>query len=294
MYKAETTNHNKILVVAAAAAATLTFGAGIFGAGSAAASTDTTEPPGSMPAGTVPADTEMADHSEMSMPTGTDGSAEPTSPEAAAFCAAELAAEAAANSEDPALIAPAFEAVVAAAPEEIASVVQEVVAAAESEAQGPAFDVPYAAVLDYMRANCGYAELNITGSEYAFGGLPAEVPAGPTIIAMENIGEEVHEIAIIRVNADVTLTLDELLALSEEESATMTTFVGIAFAFPGTVGQTVVDLTPGRYVALCFLPENADPEMISQMGGPEDTAPAGNEFGPPHFTLGMVHELQAV
>jgi hypothetical protein len=27
------------------------------------------------------------------------------------------------------------------------------------------------------------------------------------------------------------------------------------------------------------------------MEGPEDTLPEGVEVGPPHFTLGMVHEL---
>ena len=71
----------------------------------------------------------------------------------------------------------------------------------------------------------------------------------------------------------------------------MATEQAFAFAFPGTVGQTVTDFTPGRYVALCFLPQGATPEIISQMGGPEDTAPAGAELGPPHFTAGMIHEF---
>ena len=63
----------------------------------------------------------------------------------------------------------------------------------------------------------------------------------------------------MRINDDVTLSVDELLALPEEESETMATPAAFAFTFPGTTGYTVADLTPGRYVALCFLPEARRP-----------------------------------
>ena len=59
-------------------------------------------------------------------------------------------------------------------------------------------------MIDYLRANCGFAELDVSASEYAFGGVPAELPAGPIILSLENIGEEVHEIIFARVNDDVT------------------------------------------------------------------------------------------
>ncbi len=142
-----------------------------------------------------------------------------------------------------------------------------------------------------MRANCGYAELNITASEYTFGGLPPDVAAGPTIVSMANIGEEVHEIVIFRINDDVTLTAEELFALPEEEAEGMAMFAGAAFGFPGDVGHTVIDLTPGRYAAACFLPEGALPEVMEQMEGPGSSTPPGVELGPPHFTLGMLHEF---
>ena len=48
----------------------------------------------------------------------------------------------------------------------------------------------------------------------------------------------------MRINDDVTLTLDELLALPEEESDTMVTR-RLLFAFPGAAVDTAVDLTPG-------------------------------------------------
>ena len=194
-------------------------------------------------------------------------------------------------SEDPALIGPALEALTAAAPADVVPSVEAVNANVEAGPFDPAFVEAYAGMTDWMRENCGFAQLDLAASEYAFGGFPAELPAGPTIISLENIGEEVHEVVIMRINDDVTQSVQEILELPEEESAEMATEQAFAFAFPGAVGETVTDFTPGRYVALCFLPENADPEFIAQMAGPESTEPEGANFGPPHFTLGMIHEF---
>lgn len=281
MNKADTHPLQKLLLVGIASA-TLAIGAST----AVAASTGTTEPADDTTAHTEAGHTMDTTGGSQAV----DGSAEASSPEAEAFCTAEIALEAATNGDDPAAIGPALEAAVAAAPADALPLLEAVVANIE-DPESPEFAEAYGALLDYMRANCGFAELNLAASEYAFGGFPPELAASPTIIALENIGEEVHEVAIMRINDDVTLSVEEILALPEEEAMTMTTFTGMAFAFPGTTGQTVVDLTPGRYVALCFLPQGATPEIISQMGGPEDTAPAGAELGPPHFTAGMIQEF---
>ena len=97
----------------------------------------------------------------------------------------------------------------------------------------PAFEDAYGALIEYVAANCGFAELDATATEYAFGGVPEEVAAGPTIISLTNIGEQVHEIVIYRINDDVTLTVEELFALPEEEAESMLTEVGGTFAGPG-------------------------------------------------------------
>jgi hypothetical protein len=121
------------------------------------------------------------------------------------------------------------------------------------------------------------------------------------------------------------LTVEELLALPEEESESMVTFLGENFAFPGDVGHKVVDFTAGRHVALCFIPEGTTAENFEQMieegeeeegsvpegSIPEGTMPPGSsvpaegsapaagsapggEEHPPHFTLGMVQEFTVV
>ena len=203
-----------------------------------------------------------------------------------------MATEAAVDGGDPEVIGPAVEAVIAAAPDDEALAIVEAVAAT-FEAGGPEFEEAYAELLDYVRANCGFAELDIVASEYVFSGFPAELPAGPVIVSLENIGTEVHEVTFIRFNDGVTLTADELFALPAEQQEVLATFDGIAYVYPGDTPGSCYDLAPGRYVAVCTLPENADPEIMSQMEAPGATEPEGADFGPPHFTLGMIHEFTA-
>jgi CubicO group peptidase (beta-lactamase class C family) len=228
-----------------------------------------------------------------------DGSAEPSSPEDAAFCAAAVEAEAAVLSEDSARIGPAIEALAAAAPSEIADSVDTVTANAESE--GPEFEAAYAQMIDYMKGNCGFAELDVVATDYSFSGIPAELPAGPIIVTTQNGGEEMHIAELLRVNDDVTFTTDELLALPEEEALGMVTRVGGAFAVPGGEGYGIADLTPGRYLAICPIPQGMTLELATQFDEPEATSPAGSapagpdstgpELGPPHFLIGMIHEF---
>jgi hypothetical protein len=77
------------------------------------------------------------------------------------------------------------------------------------------------------------------------------------------------------------LTAEELLALPEEELESMVTFLGETFAVPGSPGHTVLDLTPGRYAALCEIPEGTTTleELMAfeeAEEGPEGTAPQGS------------------
>lgn len=267
-----TTKTSKMLFVAATAV-TIALGA----AGSAIA---TTEPP---------ADVSAAPDA----PPVTAG--EPSSPEAAAFCQAELGVEAAISGEDPAAIEPAIGAAVEAAPDDVAPLLQAVLDAFPMDGPpGPEFDAAYTEMTTWMADNCGFTQLNVALSEYAFGGIPAELPAGGTIVNVLNTGEEVHEIVVMRLNDDVTMSVEELLALPEEEAFENVTFVGAGFAVPGETASTILNLTPGRHVAICFLPEGLTAEVFEQAGGqigPEVSFPPGASLGAPHFTHGMVQEF---
>jgi hypothetical protein len=240
-------------------------------------------------------DDDAADTTEA--PTATDA---PTATEApgttaamaeadpAAFCAAELEIEKAVNSEgDP---SGAIAAASAVAPADVKPTFDTVVAEFEaSGGESEAFATAYGELITWMKDNCGFNLIEATTQEYAFAGIPEEVPAGPTIITNTNLGEEFHEVLLMRKNDGVTESFDEIIALPEDEGMSKATVMAVAFGPPGAESYAVGDLTPGEYLAICFLPKGATPEVMAQMEGPESSLPPG--AGPPHFTEGMLFEF---
>jgi hypothetical protein len=76
----------------------------------------------------------------------------------------------------------------------------------------------------------------------------------------------------------VTETVEELLALPEEEVMTKTTMVAATGAAPGEDEHAIADLTTGTYAMLCFVPEGTTSEETEG-------------HGQPHFMRGMVFEF---
>lgn len=126
--------------------------------------------------------------------------------------------------------------------------------------------------------NCDVETLDVTAKDYEFDGVPDEVATGYTVVSFENQGEEQHEMAVVRINDGVTESIEELLALPEEESGEKVTFTGATYAPPGESSAAGLSLTePGNYVMLCFIP-------VGSVGEAEGD-------GPPHFTEGMIHQF---
>ena len=161
-------------------------------------------------------------------------------------------------------------------------------------------------MIGFVKDNCGFTEINVTAADYNYTGLEAEYPVGPAVITLTNDGTEVHEMIVLRVNDDVTETAAEIVALPEEEAFSKVALKTVAFAFPGTEGFGSTDLEPGRYIAVCFIPQGATPEVMQQLmesgegppgegSAPEGSAPEGSgpelELGPPHHTQGMLQEF---
>jgi plastocyanin len=139
--------------------------------------------------------------------------------------------------------------------------------------------------------------IEVIAVDYGFDDLPATVPAGTTLTLQNSSDREVHELVAMALPAGETRSVEELLALPEEE-------LGALFAVqPGTVlvappGEgsfaAVGDgsLTePGRYVIACFIPTGADPEEFLQAAQEAEGGPPQVAGGPPHFTAGMFAEL---
>jgi plastocyanin len=151
------------------------------------------------------------------------------------------------------------------------------------------------------------ASIEVSGVDYAFVGLPTSVPVG-TELTFRNDGTEMHEMAVIHV-LDETTPLEELMTMPEEESQALVEFVGFVSAMPGTSAEDSVTLdAPGRYVALCFIPQGMDPAAFEAAGvdltqvdentDPSDLPPEAQELfaslesNPPHMALGMIQEFR--
>jgi len=139
----------------------------------------------------------------------------------------------------------------------------------------------------------------ITGVDFAFEGVPASMPAGSALTLTNASDVEVHQLVALRIPADEQRTVDELVALPEDELfavfAEEQPPATVLFARPGqdgvaAVGDGTID-EPGRYALLCFVPVGADPDeylaAAEQAQGPTPDV-AG---GPPHAAEGMFAEL---
>lgn len=184
---------------------------------------------------------------------------------------------------------PAVDDYLAVVPDEIADDAAVASAAVDelAETGNPgAWESPeVAAAADRLHAydldNCGWSQVPVTTTDYAFDGLSGGLPAGVTSFELANDGNEVHEIALVRRNEGDTTPVEELLELPDDEFARAATFVGvIGPTNPGDDDYGVVDLEPGEHIALCFIPTG----MVDQFaeGAPE---------GPPHMVHGMITEF---
>lgn len=137
--------------------------------------------------------------------------------------------------------------------------------------------------------------IEVTAVDYAFEGLPEMIEAG-TRISLTNEGKEPHELVAMRIPDEETRSVEELLALPQEELFAV--FGGepepatVILAAPGETdmpGAVVGDGTitePGRYAILCFIPVGSDPSILD----PEAEGPPEGD-APPHAVHGMWAEL---
>jgi hypothetical protein len=265
------------------------------GGESAATEAPATGAPATDAPDTTTADTEAPDTTAADGPTDTTGG---TGAGAGTgdFCedGPALDRALAAEEPDPAEVEEAVSAVEASAPEEIADAVSTGVDAVRtlldtgdfSVFESPEVTQALADINGYYVSDCGFNAFNVTAVEYAYQGVDESVPAGGSVLTLTNEGTELHEAILFRINDDVTESVDELLALPEAEVETKVTEAGAAFAFPGQAGSTTLELEPGRYAMVCFIPVGLTPQAAE-----EAEATGVEPEGPPHFTEGMVQEF---
>ncbi|MDA0270263.1 MAG: hypothetical protein O2919_04460 [Chloroflexi bacterium] len=139
----------------------------------------------------------------------------------------------------------------------------------------------------------------VTAVDYGFEGLPAEVAAGSKLALPNSSATELHELVAIRLPDGEERSVEELLALSEEEvgallGAAAPAMVLIALPEGGEALVAVGDGTlteAGRYIVLCAIPVGASVEEFMAAVAAGGDGPPDVAGGPPHFAVGMYGEV---
>lgn len=96
--------------------------------------------------------------------------------------------------------------------------------------------------------------VTIIATDYAFD-APTSIPAGPTTLRLVNRGPELHHVQLVRIEEGHTF--QELAKMDVEAGPppAWVRFVGGPNApVPGAESQATLNLEPGNYAILCFIP----------------------------------------
>ncbi|MCI0790628.1 MAG: hypothetical protein J4O02_02565 [Chloroflexi bacterium] len=115
-------------------------------------------------------------------------------------------------------------------------------------------------------------DATVTLNDFAFVGVPATLPAGVSTLKIVNAGQEDHEMTLLRLDG-VTMkqAVERLMTPQDQRPPGPRPFEfagGFQAILPGQSGWSILDLEPGEYGLVCFVPS------------------AANGFAP-HFALGM-------
>lgn len=115
------------------------------------------------------------------------------------------------------------------------------------------------------------ADVSLVLSDYVFT-FDKPLTAGRHTIKVENTASQDHEIELVKLAPGKTLAdFEKWLAAGMAGALPGSAVGGIASMKPGTVNYFDVDLAPGEYVAICFVPDEKD--------------------GKPHLMHGMVRQF---
>lgn len=159
----------------------------------------------------------------------------------------------------------------AAAPDDLAGTVEFLLPVFENAAEDPSklfSDPDVVAAIDELTAfeaeACGLGEvvdpastdpdatvIDVVATDYAFD-LEAPSEPGAYSFVMTNDGAEPHLMILVQLEPDVSI--EDVMA-SEGETGVLATYES-GVAAPGSTAAVSVDLTPGRWLVVCPLPDS--------------------------------------
>lgn len=116
--------------------------------------------------------------------------------------------------------------------------------------------------------------VTVTASDFAFA-APDTIPAGLTTLKLENHGQEVHQLVLIRIDSGKTMA--DLAGMMKNPNAPIPGWVtfplGVGGITPTDSANSTATLPAGHYAMVCFLP---------------------SPDGTPHVAKGMVRQIEIV
>jgi hypothetical protein len=98
------------------------------------------------------------------------------------------------------------------------------------------------------------ADVHLAMVDFAFG-VPGFMPAGEQLWHLENVGDQWHETVIIPLPEGIESVSDVLEVMASGNEPDIQPAFFWAPMSPGAEAWVTVDLAPGNYVILCFLPD---------------------------------------
>jgi len=113
----------------------------------------------------------------------------------------------------------------------------------------------------------------VTATDYAFAG-PDTIHSGPTVFRLVNHGAEAHQISMFRL--DSAKTMQDMMALPPDANPAWVVPVGGPnAAAPGDSVRATLNLEPGNYAMMCFIPSpDGKPHVMKGMSRPITVVPA--------------------
>lgn len=98
------------------------------------------------------------------------------------------------------------------------------------------------------------ADVELALVDFGFG-VPAFISAGEQVWHLENVADQWHEIVMIPLPEDISSVADARAAMAAGDQRDIPPVLFWAPMSPGTEAWITLDLAPGNYLLLCFLPD---------------------------------------
>jgi hypothetical protein len=136
--------------------------------------------------------------------------------------------------------------------------------------------------------------VDVTLTDFSFGDLPDEVPAGTRFEIDNQSDSELHEMVAVRLADGDNRTTDEIVDAGLEKVFAAGPPAVVLLEAPGgeqiaAVGDGVL-AEPGRYLVVCAIPTGADAKEYLDAAATSD-GPPQVDGGPPHFMNGMIDDI---